>query len=224
MECIECGNEIIGKRPNSKYCSSQCLNKAKRNREMNKYLNSLNGLNTETEFRFNNSPSMQNSSEELRTIEREHFDKILNLRSEYGDKIASLKDENLEKKFKIERLNDKIETIEKDHAKALIDANKSTTKDVVQSITQMPAIQSTLGTLANSFMSKGENGLAGVVNGFSEGEKQIIESIRRMQPDAQGYLVQMLYVLFAKSNEEQMQIFTSLQAFMANTDEKEDDI
>jgi hypothetical protein len=43
-----------------------------------------------------------------------------------------------------------------------------------------------------------------------------------MQPEPQGNLVQLLYVLFAKSNEEQMQIFTSLQAFMANTEEEED--
>lgn len=76
--------------------------------------------------------------------------------------------------------------------------------------------------LATSFISKGGGVLAGADAEFNENEKQIIEAIRRMQAYAQGYLVQMLYVLFAKSNEEQMQIFTSLQAFMANGEEEED--
>uniref|UniRef100_UPI003561D232 hypothetical protein n=1 Tax=Ancylomarina sp. TaxID=1970196 RepID=UPI003561D232 len=84
------------------------------------------------------------------------------------------------------------------------------------------AIQSTLGMIATSFISSKDKGLSGVESGFNIQERQIIEAIRRMQPDAQGYLVQMLYVLFAKPHEEQMQIFTSLQAFMANTEVEED--
>ncbi len=46
--------------------------------------------------------------------------------------------------------------------------------------------------LATSFISKYEGALVGVETGFSEQEKQIIEAIRRMQPDAQGYLGQIL--------------------------------
>lgn len=222
MKCIECGSEIIGKRPNSKYCSSQCLNKAKRDREVSKYLKTSNGLNTENGFSEQNRRNMQTSGDELRQIERGHFEKITELKSEYGEKITDLKDKNLRQEFKIERLEDKIKDLEGKHSKELAAANKTATKDVVQSITQMPAIQSTLGMLATNFIPSKNNGLSGVENQFNVQEKQIIDAIRRMQPDAQGYLVQMLYVLFAKSNEEQIEIFTSLQAYMMNPEEDED--
>ncbi|MBI9035477.1 MAG: hypothetical protein JEZ03_13505 [Bacteroidales bacterium] len=222
MKCIECGSEIVGRRPNSKYCSSQCLNKAKRNREVVKYLQSLKGLNTENGFSEQNTQNMQASGDELRNIERGHFDKISELKTQFGDKIADLKDKNLRQEFKIERLEDKIKDLIAKHSMDLTAANKSATKDVVQSITSMPAIQSTLGMIATSFISSKEKGLSGVESGFNIQERQIIEAIRRMQPDAQSYLVQMLYVLFAKSNVEQMEIFTSLQAYMMNPEEEVD--
>jgi hypothetical protein len=43
-----------------------------------------------------------------------------------------------------------------------------------------------------------------------------------IQPVSQGYLVQMLYVLFQKPYDEEMQIFTSLQASMANAEDEVD--
>ncbi|WP_372640181.1 hypothetical protein, partial [Ancylomarina sp.] len=127
----------------------------------------------------------QNPNDELRQIEREHFDKILNLRSEYGDRISVLKDDNLKQSFKIERLEDKIKDLVEKHSTDLTAANKSATKDVVQSISAMPAIQSTLGMIATSFISSKDKGLSGVESGFNIQERQIIEAIRRMQPDAQ---------------------------------------
>jgi len=51
-----------------------------------------------------------------------------------------------------------------------------------------------------------------VADQFNIQEKQIVDSIRRMQANTQENLVQMLYVLFAKSHEEQIEIFSSLQA------------
>lgn len=219
MRCKECGKQIFGKRPDSLYCSNQCVGRAKRKRQLEK---NLNGLSSIDPFLNQNNQMSQNPNDELRQIEREHFDKILNLRSEYGDRISVLKDDNLKQSFKIERLEDKIKDLVEKHSTDLTAANKSATKDVVQSISAMPAIQSTLGMIATSFISSKDKGLSGVESGFNIQERQIIEAIRRMQPDAQGYLVQMLYVLFAKPHEEQMQIFTSLQAFMANTEVEED--
>lgn len=222
MECEICGKEIIGKRPTTKYCSSQCINKAKQNRAALKYLQGLNGLNPDNSITATEGFQPLNASDELRQIERDHFQKIMDLKSEYGDKISALKEEKQQQGFTIERLKEKIEVLEKEHVKELDAAKNSTTKGIVQSISSMPAAQSMLGMLASSVMSKKGEGLSGVDNGFNEQEKQIIEAIRRMQPDAQTYLVQMLYFLFAKSNEEQMQIFTSLQAYLSGDEESDD--
>ncbi|MBN2597797.1 MAG: hypothetical protein JXR82_13570 [Marinifilaceae bacterium] len=48
------------------------------------------------------------------------------------------------------------------------------------------------------------------------------DDIRRMQSNAQSYLVQMLYVLFAKPPEEQMEIFSTLQAYLMQSEENKD--
>jgi len=222
MECEICGNEIVGKRPNTKYCSSQCINTAKQNRAALKYLNGLGAIKPDNSITAFESSMALNSSDELRQIERENFQKIMDLKSEYGEKISSLKEEKQQQGFKIERLNDKIDRLEKEHAKELEAARNSATKGIVQSISTMPAAQSMLGMLATNVLNKDGKALGGVDNGFNEQEKQIIGGIRRMQPEAQTYLVQMLYVLYAKTNEEQMQIFTSLQAYLAEEGESED--
>jgi hypothetical protein len=219
MECEFCGEEIIGRRPNSLYCSSQCSGKAKRGRLAVK---EPTQVNEENQF-FAQAPKVSlNQSDEIRYVEREHFEKISKLHLEYGEKLSSLKDTNQQQSFKIERLEDKITDLKEKHSTELNAASKTATKDVVQTISAMPAAQSMLGMLANNLMSKKGGALEGVESGFNENEKQIIESIRRMQPEPQGYLVQMLYVLFAKSSEEQMQIFTSLQAYMSAGEESDD--
>ncbi|MDE5421766.1 hypothetical protein L3073_06065 [Ancylomarina sp. DW003] len=220
MKCQYCGEEIIGRRPNSLYCSSQCSGKAKRERIAGK---ETSMQNEETQF-LAQAPKMSlNPNDEIRYVEREHFEKISKLHLDYGERISNLKETNQQQSFKIERLEDKIIDLKEKHVTELSAANKSATKDVVQTISTMPAAQSVLGALANGFMSKAGGGaLAGVEDGFNEQEKQIIEQIRRMQADAQSYLIQMLYFLFAKRHEEQMEIFASLQAFMANSEEEED--
>ena len=222
MECEICGNEIVGKRPNTKYCSSQCINTAKQNRAALKYLNGLGAIKPDNSITAFESSMALNSSDELRQIERENFQKIMDLKSEYGEKISSLKEEKQQQGFKIERLNDKIDRLEKEHAKELEAARNSATKGIVQSISTMPAAQSMLGMLATNVLNKDGKALGGVDNGFNEQEKQIIGGIRRMQPEAQTYLVQMLYVLYAKTNEEQMQIFTSLQAYLSEEVDSDD--
>jgi len=163
-----------------------------------------------------------NPTDEIRYVEREHFDKISKLHLDYGERISNLKETNQQQSFKIERLEDKISDLKEKHVTELSAASKTATKDVVQTISAMPAAQSMLGMLATSFMGKGGGALGGVETGFSEQERQIIDAIRRMQPEAQSYLLQMLYVLFAKSNEDQMQIFSSLQAYMSESEEVED--
>ena len=221
MKCQYCREEIIGRRPNSLYCSSQCSGRAKRDRLAEK---EVSVESSENPFLAQPPKMSLNSSDEIRYVEREHFDKISKLHLDYGERISNLKETNQQQSFKIERLEDKIGDLKEKHVTELSAASKTATKDVVQTISSMPAAQSMLGMLANSFMSKGGGPLAGVETGFSEQEKQIIDAIRRMQPDAQGYLVQMFYFLFQKPHEEQMQIFTSLQAFMANTEEEDEDI
>jgi len=219
MKCKNCGNTIEGRRPNSLYCDDLCKSEAKKNRQAERLIGRLNGVSP-----FAPNQMVQNQPEELRKVERSHFDKVTELKDEYRDKIAELKDLNLRQEFKIQGLESDIKNLESKHSRELDDASKSATREVVQSISVMPGIQSALGNLANGFMSKRESGLAGAERRYSEGEKQIIDAIRKMQPDAQSYLIQMLYVLFAKSNEEQMEIFTSLQAYMMGSDGNEDDI
>ena len=54
----------------------------------------------------------------------------------------------------------------------------------------MPAIQSVLGAFANNLIPNKTNALGGVEDQYNIQEKQIIDAIRRMQADAQNYLVQ----------------------------------
>lgn len=223
MECEVCGKPIENKRPDSKYCSATCINKAKRMRAKERELDELDNINFTNEI---DSPEIlqiaNNATAELRAIEREHFDTISNLRTEYRDKISDLKELNLQQEFTIEKLNDKISDLKDKHTKEIAKITTQTTKDTVTAITQMPAIQSVLGAFANNLIPSSANGLGGVADQFNIQEKQIIDAIRKMQPDVQENLVQMLYVLFAKSHEEQIEIFNSLQAFM--TQPEEDDI
>lgn len=223
MECEICGKPIEKKRPDSLYCSPTCINKAKRLRAKERKLIEFNDtyptmdINKPEELRV--SP---NTSAELRTIEREHFDKILNLRTDYGDKIRDLKELNLKQEFTIERLKDKISDLKDKHTKEIAEHSTNATKETVAAITQMPAIQSALGAFASKLIPHSGGALGGVSDQFNTQEKQIIDAIRKMQFDVQGSLVQMLYVLFAKSHEEQIEIFSSLQAFMMQPEE--DDI
>ena len=221
MECEVCKKPIIGRRSDSQYCSTACRNKAYKMRITEKDIDEL-----EEDYPHNNLDALpqqmnQNASAELRTIEREHFDKILNLRTTYGDKIRDLKESNLKHEFTIERLNDKISDLREKHIKEIAESSTNSTKETVAAITQMPAIQSALGAFASKLIPS-ENALGGVQDQFNIQEKQIIDAIRRMQPDVQESLIQMLYVLFAKSHDEQIEIFNTLQAFLTQPDESED--
>lgn len=225
MECKVCGKPIIGKRPDSKYCSVSCVNTAKQMRATERYLNELNGFEPDNEINTKKPQQMpQNASEELRSIEKENFNTILNLRSEYGDKIRALENTNLKQEFTIEKLKDQVIDLKEKHSKELTEANTSTTKETVTAITQMPAIQSALGAFANNLIPSSANGLGNLADQLNIQERQIIDAIRRMQPDAQTYLAQMLYVLFSKPHQEQMQIFSTLQAYMVQEEQEEEAI
>jgi len=223
MECEVCGKPIIGRRSDSQYCSAAWRNKAYKMRTAEKCLNELDDNSPTSKLDSPESQQMnQNASAELRTIERENFNTILNLRSEYGDKIRDLKELNLKQEFTIEKLQDKISDLREKHIKEIAESNTNSTKDTVAAITQMPAIQTALGAFASNLIPNNENSLGGVPDQFNIQEKQIIDAIRRMQPDIQEGLVQMLYVLFAKTHDEQVEIFNTLQAFMTQSDESED--
>ncbi|WP_372753784.1 hypothetical protein [Labilibaculum sp.] len=194
-------------------------------RATERYLNELNDFDRDNEINTKKPQQMpQNASEELRSIEKKNFNTILNLRSEYGDKIRALENTNLKQEFTIEKLKDQVIDLKEKHSKDIADANTSTTKETVTAITQMPAIQSALGAFANNLIPSSANGLGNLADQLNIQERQIIDAIRRMQPDAQTYLAQMLYILFSKPHNEQMQIFSSLQAYMAQEEKEEDDI
>ncbi|MBN2595655.1 MAG: hypothetical protein JXR82_02610 [Marinifilaceae bacterium] len=222
MECEICGNPIENKRPDSRYCSTSCINKAKRMRAKERELDEFGAYPLMDIDSRGNHQMNQNASAELRSIEREHSNTILSLRTEYGDKIRALEDANLKYEFTIEKLNDKLNDQKEKHTRDIAEASTSTTKDTVHAISQMPAIQSVLGAFASNLIPSKTNALGGVADQYNVQEKQIIDAIRRMQPDAQGYLVQMLYVLFAKPHEEQIEIFTTLQAYMMQSEQNED--
>ncbi|WP_461630857.1 hypothetical protein [Labilibaculum euxinus] len=223
MKCEVCNEPIRGKRSDSRYCSTACRNKAYKIRTTEKHLDELDGTYPLIDIDSRENQQMnQNASAELRTVEREHFNTILSLRTEYGDKIRTLEDTNLKHEFTIEKLTDKLSDLRDKHTKDIAEASTSTTKDTVQAISQMPAIQSVLGAFANNLIPSKPDALGGVEDQFNVQEKQIIDAIRRMQPDSQGYLVQMLYVLFAKPHEEQLEIFNTLQAYLMQSEESED--
>lgn len=225
MECEVCNQPITGKRSDSRYCSATCRNKAYQIRTSEKQLNELDEFDLENEIEISETkPEIPDLAQELRKVEREHFNTILDLKSDYGDKIRALEDIKLKNEFTIERLNDKISELKEKHSIDIAEANTSTTKETVTAISQMPAIQSVLGAFANNLIPSKNNSLNGVEDQFNIQEKQIIDAIRRMQPDAQGSLVQMLYILFAKSDDQQMEIFNTLQVYMMPSEENEDDI
>lgn len=222
MKCEVCGKTIRRKKIGSKYCSAYCVGRAKRERAKEREFLKLNGMETAcTENEQKTEKMKQTVYDELRTVEKENFNTILELRASYDEKMLILRDLNLKQDFKIQSLEKEILDLNSKHSQQLEDASKSTTKDTVQAITQMPAIQTALGALAGNIIPSTNTGLNGV-DGYSTQEKQIIDAIRRMQPDAQAHLCQMLYVLFAKTDQEQMEIFTSLQAFMTQPNEEDD--
>jgi len=223
MKCEVCNETISGKRSDSRYCSTTCRNKAYHLRSTDKDVDELEETYPNEEIEVPEpKPIPLNAMEELRRVEREHFNVILDLKTDYGDKIRALQEVKLKNEFTIEKLKDKISDLKDDHTRELAKISTNTTKDTVTAITQMPAIQSVLGTLANNLIPSGGNSLEGVADQFNVQEKQIIDAIRRMESDAQGYLIQMLYFLFAKNHDEQMEIFTTLQSFMMPTEENED--
>jgi len=223
MECEICGKPIEKKRKDSRYCSLACINKAKRMRAKERKLTEQN--NSYPSMAINKPEKLRVSpqaSAELRIIDREHFEKITDLRTEYENKVRDLKELNLSQKFSIERLEDKISDLRDKQRKEIAELRTNTTKETVSAITQMPAIQSALGAFASKLIPNSENGLNGVSDEFDIQEKQIIDALRKMQPNAQANLVQMLYFLFAKSHDEQKEIFNTLKAFI--TQPEEDDI
>ncbi|MBI9056814.1 MAG: hypothetical protein JEZ01_03480 [Labilibaculum sp.] len=223
MECEVCNRPITGKRSDSRYCSATCRNKAYQMRTSEKQLSELEELYPVNEIEIPEArPEIPNAAQELRKVEREHFNTILDLKSDYGDKIRALEDTKLKNEFTIERLNDKISELKEKHSIDIAEANTNTTKETVTAISQMPAIQSVLGAFANNLIPSKNNSLNGVEDQFNIQEKQIIDAIRKMQADAQSSLVQMLYFLFAKTHEEQLEIFSTLQAYMMQSKENED--
>jgi len=138
MECEVCGKPIEKKRPDSKYYSATCINKAKRMQAKERELDELDDIE------INNPEILQiasNASAELRTIEREHFETISNLKTKYRDMISDLKELNLQQEFSIEKLNDKISDLRDKRTKEIDKITTQTTKDTLTAITQMPAFQ-----------------------------------------------------------------------------------
>lgn len=215
---------IKNKKKGSIYCSPYCVGRAKRERAANRQNQLLNGTETDLTKNDQKQENMKKTVyDELRTVEKENFNTILELRASYDEKLLTLRDLNLQKDFKIQTLEKENQDLISKHSQQLEDASKSTTKDTVQAITQMPAIQTALGALAGNIIPSANTGLNGV-NENSTQEQQIIDAIRRMQPDAQGYLGQMLYALFSKTHEEQMEIFTSLHAYLSSQNEEDEDV
>ncbi|RUT78022.1 hypothetical protein [Ancylomarina longa] len=223
MECEICGKPIENKRPDSKYCSTSCINKAKRIRAKERELNELDNSYSDTEIdSYEHQQINQNLSNELRNVEREHFDYITNLKGEYENKIRILEEKNLKQEFTIEKLKDEISKLNEKYAKEITKARTNATKETVTAITKMPAIQSILGAFTNTLIPKPTNGLGELADQYSIQEKQIISAIRKMKPDEQSNLIQMLYVFFAKPHEEQIEIFSTLQTYMLQSEENED--
>ena len=153
-------------------------------RTSEKQLNELEESYPENEIKIpETKPEIPNAAQELRKVEREYFNTILDLESDYGDKIRALEDIKLKNEFTIERLNDKISELKEKHSIDIAEANTITTKDTVTAISQMPAIQSVLGAFANNLIPNKNDALGGVEDQFNIQEKQIIDAIRRMQPD-----------------------------------------
>ncbi|NOU60819.1 hypothetical protein [Marinifilum caeruleilacunae] len=226
MECEVCNKPIIGKRSDSRYCSISCRNKAYKIRvelRREKELEDSEDTLTAQDLEFLAARQIKAETiQELRSLDREHFNAIMSLKTEYESKIKTLEDTNLKNDFKIERLQDKISDLKEKHAKELTEASTNTTKDTVTAISQMPAIQTALGAFASNVIPIKSEGLSGVEEQISIQERQIVDSIRRMQPDIQENLIQVLYFLFAKNHEEQMQIFRTLQAYFESSNEDED--
>lgn len=226
MECEVCNKPIIGKRSDSLYCSISCRNKAYKLRyevRQEKELKEPEDTLTPEDLEFLAARHIKSETiEELRSLDREHFNAIMSLKTDYESKIKALEDTNLKNDFKIERLEDKISDLKEKHAKELLEASTNTTKETVTAISQMPAIQTALGAFASKVIPSEPMSLAGVEEQISIQERQIVDSIRRMQPEIQESLIQMLYFLFAKNHEEQMQIFTTLKAYLESSNEEED--
>jgi hypothetical protein len=225
MECLECGKAIIGRRADSRYCSKTCSNRAKQRRSDVRLIERATQQNPVAPL---GTPVIPDSHlygfTEIRELEKDKFTTVLNLKETYEEKIKQLEKQSLKDEFEILRLRDKVTDLKEKHSEKIKDASTNTVKETVSAITQMPAIQSALGMLASNLIPDKSGALAGVENSFNVNEKQIIESIRRMQPEAQQYLIQMLFVLFAKPHDEQMEIFTSLVSFMQDPKPNEDDL
>lgn len=219
MTCLECGNLIPNhKRADSKYCSSKCSRKAKQKRADQRIIENANQHMPVSQ--------MDNSLYgfgEIRELEKDKFTTILDLREKYENQIKNLETRNLNLDFEIKRLKDQKEDLIRTHERELKNASTNTVKETVSAISSMPAVQGMLGSLANNLIPSKGGSLGSHEDSLSEVEKQIIQEIRKMQPEAQQYLVQMLYFLFNKQHDEQMSIFTELVRFM-NSENTEDEL
>ena len=223
MTCLECGGPIVGRRLDSKYCSKTCSNRAKQKRAEQRLIEKATGIKPETPA-YNITPDYTlHGFTEIRELEKDKYTTISDLKEKYEKEIKTLETCGLNKDFEITRLKDKIIDLERTHERELRAASSNTTKETVKAITAMPAIQSALGALAGNLIPNANSSLGSIENTYNTTETQIIESIRKMQPDAQQYLIQMLYFLFAKDHEQQMEIFTTLSTFMQNESAEEPD-
>jgi len=224
MECLECGSPIIGRRSDSKYCSKTCSGRAK-NRRADQRL--ISKATQQYPAAPHIAPMVSESSlygfTEIRELEKDKFATVLDLKEKYENQIRTLETNNLNKDFEIQRLKDQKDDLIRNHEKELQNATTNTVKETVNAISMMPAVQGALGSLASNLISSKNDSLGGLENTMSETEKQIIQSVRKMQPDAQNYLVQMLYFLFAKKHEEQMEIFTTLTTYLQSGTNENDE-
>jgi|GEM_PF-2694438 len=228
MTCVECGGPIPpNKRSDSKYCSTTCAGRAKNKRAEQRLIQkATQDKPAYPAFPIGMGDTSLYGFTEIRELEKDKFATVLNLKEKYEGKIKELETSVLNQNFEIQRLKDQKEDLIKTHERELQNANTNTVKSTVQAITTMPAIQGALGALANNLIPSGNNALNGTEISMSEIEKQILDSIRKMQRDAQQCLVNMLYFLFSKDHNEQMEIFSSLMAYMqaetSNTTEEND--
>jgi len=228
MECIECGKQIVGRRADSKYCSKTCSGRAKNRRADERLIEQASQTNPALT---RNSSGMNENLlyglGEIRQLEKDKFDTVLDLREKYEVQVKTLENKNLNLEFEIRRLKDQKDDLIRNHEKELQNATTNTVKETVNAISMMPAVQGALGSLANNLIPSKNDSLGGLENTMSETEKQIIQSVRKMQPDAQNYLVQMLYFLFSKEHKEQMEIFTALTTYLqsgSGSGSEEDDL
>lgn len=221
-ECIICGATIHGKRADAKYCSTKCANDAKAAAAAEKFL--INNRPQQASlygFQPEHPQRIDKPADELRTTEKHHFQTIMDMERNHTEKVNDLNLKLLNADFEKKGLEKEILDLKAKHSEELAASKTSTTKDTVNLIAQMPAVQGFLGGLSNKMMSKGGSALAGIEE-FNENEKQIINGIRALSPEVQPYFVQMAYTFFSKPTEEQTNLVQLVTSFLTGEQDSDD--